>query len=85
MGEKCPFCNLEHDKLLDSITDKATKIAEEFTEKSFPTIWGTGMGKIITLPMNKKTVAKFMFLTGATQILTEYLMNEHEKKCIDES
>lgn len=81
MGEKCPFCNLEHDKLLDSITDKATKIAEEFTEKSFPTIWGIGMGRILAIPMSKKTIAKFMFLTGATQILTEYLMNEHEKSC----
>ena len=50
---------MEHDKLLDSITDKATKIAEEFTEKSFPTIWGIGMGGIITIPMNKKTIAKW--------------------------
>ena len=35
MGKKCPFCGIEHDKVLDSITDKATKIAEEFTEIIF--------------------------------------------------
>ncbi len=81
MGEKCPFCNMEHDKLLDAVTDKANKIAENFTEESFPKIWGIGMGSIITLPMNRKSLAKFMFLTGATQMITEYLMNEHEKAC----
>ena len=81
MGEKCPFCNMEHDKLLDSITDKATEIAVDFTEKSFPTLWGIGMASILAIPMSKKSVAKFMFLTGATQMLTDYLMNEHEKKC----
>jgi hypothetical protein len=41
MGEKCPFCNLEHDKVLDLITDKATKIAEDFTEKSFKGLLGS--------------------------------------------
>lgn len=81
MGKKCPFCNIEHDELLDSAADKATKIAEEFTEKSFPIIWGLGKGELVTMPMNKKSVAKFMFLTGATQMLTEYLMAELESKC----
>jgi len=81
MGKKCPFCGIEHDKVLDSITDKATKIAEEFTEKSFPKIWGIGIGGLITMPMDKKSVAKFMFFTGATQMLTEYLMDEHENAC----
>ncbi len=75
------FQPFENNKLLDSITDKATKIAEEFTDKSFPTIWGIGMGSIITIPMSRKSLARFMFLTGATQILTEHLMDEHEKKC----
>lgn len=81
MSKKCPFCGIEHDKLLDSVADKATKIAEEFTEKSFPKIWGIGMGSLITAPMNKKSLAKFMFFTGATQMLTEHLMNELENKC----
>ena len=83
MGKKCPFCGIEHDKVLDSITDKATKIAEEFTEGSFSKIWGVGMGKIITMPMDKESLAKFMFLTGATQILTEHLLDEHENTCKD--
>ena len=34
-----------------------------------------------TLCQYKKLVAKFMFLTGATQMLTEYLMDEHENAC----
>ena len=63
MGKKCPFCNIEHDKILDSVTDSANKIAKDFTEKSFPTLWGIGMASIITIPMSKKSVAKFMFLT----------------------
>ncbi len=81
MGKKCPFCGIEHNKLLDSVTDKANKIAEEFTEKSFSTIWGIGMGSVITIPMSRKSLARFMFLTGATQMLTEHLMNEHENQC----
>jgi len=81
MDKKCPFCNIEYGKLLDSITDRANKIAEEFTEKSFPTIWGIGMGGIITIPMSRKSLARFMFLTGATQMLTEHIMNEHENQC----
>jgi hypothetical protein len=81
MGKICPFCGLEHDKLLDSVTDKATKIAEEFTEKSFQKIWETGMGRVITMPMDRKSLAKFMFLTGVTQILTDHLMNEIDNKC----
>lgn len=85
MGEKCPFCNIEHDKLLDSITDKASKIAEEFTEEAFPKIWGIGMANILAIPMSKKSVAKMMFHTGAIQMLAEYLINEHEKKCNDKN
>lgn len=81
MGKKCPFCGIEHDKLLDSVTDKASKIAEEFTGKSFPKIWGIGMGKLVTAPMSREQLAEFMFETGATQMLTEYLMNELENKC----
>jgi hypothetical protein len=81
MGKNCPFCGMKHDKLLDSVTNKASKIAEEFTEKSFPKIWGVGIGNLITAPMNKEQLAKFMFETGATQMLTEYLMNELEDKC----
>ena len=83
MSKKCPFCGIEHDKVLDSIADKATKIAEEFTERSFSKIWGVGMGKIITMPMDKESLAKFMFLTGATQMLTEHLLDEHENTCKD--
>lgn len=81
MGKKCPFCGIDHDKLLDTVTDTATKIAEEFTERSFPKIWGIGMGGLITIPMDRKSMAKFMFLTGATQMLTEHLMNDLEDKC----
>lgn len=81
MSKICPFCGIEHDKMLDSVTDKATKIAEEFTEESFQKIWGIGMGGLITMPMNRKSLAKFMFLTGATQMLTEHLMNELENRC----
>ena len=81
MGKKCPFCGIEHDELLDEITDKATKIAEEFTDKSFHKIWGMGMGGLITMPMDRKSLAKFMFLTGATQMLTDHLMNELDNKC----
>lgn len=80
MGKKCSFCGIEHDKLLDSVTDKASKIAEEFTERSFLKIWGSG-GKLITAPMNREQLAEFMFETGATQMLTEYLINELEAKC----
>lgn len=85
MVDRCSFCNKEHNKLLNSITDKAGKIAEEFTDKAFDTIWETGNAKIFTFPMNKKTLAKFMFLTGATQILTTHLVNELEKSCISKN
>lgn len=81
MGEKCPFCNIEHDKLLDEITDKTSQIAEEFTEKSFDKIWNLGMAKMMAMSMDKEEVAKMMFHTGATQMLIEYLMNEHKNKC----
>ena len=60
MGEKCPFCNIEHDEVLDKISEKASQMAES---------------------MDKESLAKMMFHTGATQMLVEHLMNEYEGKC----
>lgn len=85
MGEKCPFCNIEHNELIDSITEEASKIAEEFTEKSFDKIWGIGMASKLAISMDKEKVAKMMFHTGATQMLAECLLNGHEKVCKNRS
>ena len=80
MGEKCPFCNIEHDELIDKVSEEASDIAMEFTEKSFDKIWDFG-GESMTSKMSRKDAAKMMFHTGATQMLTEHLLNEHENLC----
>jgi len=83
MREKCPFCNLEHDEILDKISEEASDIAMEFTEKSFDKIWNLGMASRMSEQMSKEDMAKMMFHTGATQMLLEHLMNEHEEICKD--
>lgn len=80
MGKKCPFCNIEHNDLIDKVSEEASAIAMEFTEKSFDIIWNSG-GEIMTNKMNQKDIAKMMFHAGATQMLTEHLLNEHEDLC----
>lgn len=82
MKEKCPFCNLEHDEILDKVSEEASDIAMEFTEKSFDKIWNFG-GKTMAMNMELEEAAKMMFHTGATQMLVEHLMNEHESMCKD--
>lgn len=77
MVNKCPFCNKEHDDLIDSLTEEVSEIAEEFTERAFPKIWGMGGGNKIARPMNKEEVAKMMFHTGATQMLVDYLLKKY--------
>lgn len=76
MADKCPFCNKEHDDLLDSLTEEVSEITKEFTERAFPKIWGKGGGSKIALPMSKEEVAKMMFYTGATQMLVNYLLKK---------
>jgi len=80
MDKKCPFCGIEHDELLDNITEEASDIAMEFTEKSFPMIWAFG-GKMMATNIDQEESAKIMFHTGATQMLVEHLLNEHEDQC----
>ena len=84
MGKKCPFCNIEHDEMLDRISGEASDIAMEFTEKSFDKIWNFGAKRMV-MSMDTKEVAKMMFHTGATQMLVEHLMNEHEDLCKEEN
>lgn len=76
MANKCPFCNEEHDDLLDSLTEETSKMAKEFTERVFPKIWGKGGGSKIAMPMDKEEVARMMFYTGATQMLVDYLLKK---------
>ncbi len=80
MSEKCPFCNIEHDELIDKVSEEASDVAMEFTEKSFDKIWNFG-GESMASKMSQKDAAKMMFHTGATQMLTEHLLNEHEDLC----
>ena len=84
MKGKCPNCNIEHDELIDKVAEEASDIAMKFTEKSFDKIWNFG-GKNIANSMNQKDAAKMMFHTGATQMLTEHLLNEHEDLCKNNS
>ena len=84
MKDKCPFCNIEHSELIDKTAEEASNIAMDFTERAFDKIWDFG-GESMTSGMTKKDLAKMMFHTGATQMLTEHLLNEHENLCKDKN
>lgn len=68
MDGKCPFCKKNRMKVFDEISDEAVKIAKEFTKRSL-----TASG------MDEKD--KIIFLSGAVQMLTEYMWQEHERIC----
>lgn len=68
MNGKCPYCNKDRMKLFDKISDEAVKLAKEFTERSFT---AAGMDES----------RKLAFLSGAGQMLTEYMWQKHEEEC----
>ena len=78
MQGKCPYCDRERMELFEEISDDAIEMAKEFCERS---IMAKGMVNLLDGSRSKEEAAKLIFLSGASQMLSEYIWNEHETQC----
>lgn len=67
----CPHCGQEHEQDTESRASFAADMAEYFTERAFPVIWGDV--KEDAKEMSRKEISKLMFYTGATQMLATFI------------